>query len=163
LKKNCIIKRYMKTLMSINKNFTKIIQIADVHIRLNKRKDEYQDVFNKFFNLIKSYSKEETIICILGDVFHSKNDLQPEAIELCNSLLKGCTNLFPTVVVSGNHDAILNNKSRLDSLTPIVDALNLSNLFYLKENGLYGIGNILFNNMSIFSDPTEYVSIYRHF
>lgn len=148
--------------------FTHIIHVADCHIRLLKRHDEYKQVFDTFFDDIKQYLKDETCIAILGDIFHSKTDLQPECIEMASYLFNECAKLFPTVVVAGNHDLMLTNKHRLDSLSPIVDAINNPNIFYLKKSELYGFGNILFNNMAVTDDPEKYIrgqdipSIYRN-
>jgi len=100
---------------------------------------------------------DTTIIAILGDIFHSKSDLSPECIQMAYDLFSNLAKLRTVILVSGNHDATLSNKSRLDSLTPIVDALGLTNLHYLKDTGLYGLGNILFNNMSIFDTPEKYI------
>lgn len=138
------------------KNFTHIIHVADIHIRLNSRQQEYINVFDKFYAEIDK-SPKETLVCLLGDLFHSKNDLQPEAIDLCHKFLTNCANRRSTILIAGNHDAVLNNRSRLDSLTPVVDALNHSNLFYLKNSGLYGIGDILVSVCSVF-DPENFVS-----
>ena len=138
------------------KRFTHIIHVADLHIRLNKRHDEYRDVFAELYKEIKN-SPETTLVAVLGDVFHSKSDLSPECIQMAYDFFTGLTNLRPTILISGNHDATLSSKSRLDSLTPIIDALNIPTLYYLKNNGLYGLGNILFNHMSVFDEPSEYI------
>jgi DNA repair exonuclease SbcCD nuclease subunit len=45
----------------------------------------------------------------------------------------------------------------MDSLYPLVKFLNNKNLFYLRESGLYIIGDILLNNYSIFDDYTQYL------
>jgi DNA repair exonuclease SbcCD ATPase subunit len=63
----------------------------------------------------------------------------------------------PTILVAGNHDATLTNKNRLDSLTPIVKALNHDNLYYLKDTEIYIIGNVLFNNYSVFDSADKYL------
>ena len=145
-----------------------IIQFGDVHCRLNQRVEEYREVFNEFFQNIKDLPADETIIVNTGDIFHNKNELQPEGIQLVKDLLIGCSKLFPTIIIAGNHDAILSNKSRLDSISPIVDMLNKDNIFYLKDSGLYAIANILFNNMSVFDTPDVYIrgetipAIYRN-
>lgn len=155
-------------ILPTNNQYTKIIHIADLHIRLLKRHDEYREILSVFLEDIKKYPKDATCIAILGDIFHSKTDLQPECIELTSYFLMGCANIFPTILIAGNHDCVLSNKNRLDSLTPIVDALNHPNLFYLKSTGLYGFGNILFNNMGVFDSPDQYIrgtdipSIYRN-
>ena len=53
------------------KNFIGILHISDIHIRLTKRHDEYQEIFNKFYDIIDRTPKE-TAIVVAGDLFHSK-------------------------------------------------------------------------------------------
>jgi len=137
--------------------YTNILQIADLHIRLNKRHDEYKEVFANLYEEIKK-SPPETVVALLGDVFHSKSDLSPECIQMATDLFKALADIRPLVLIAGNHDATLSNKSRLDSLTPLVDSLNHPNLFYLKTTGLYGFGNILWNNMGVFDAPERYIA-----
>lgn len=138
------------------KKYTNIVHIADCHIRLNKRHDEYKEVFANLYEEIKN-TPETTLVACLGDVFHSKSDLSPECIQVATDFFKAIADIRPLILVAGNHDATLSNKSRLDSLTPLVDSLNHPNLFYLKTTGLYGFGNILFNNMCVFDDPEKYI------
>lgn len=146
----------MKVLKTNIADFTHIVHIADIHVRLLKRHNEYSEVFEKFYTQVKN-TPSTTAICILGDVLHNKSDLSPECVQSAKDFLWECSSLRPTILISGNHDCTLANKNRLDSLSPIVDALKHPNLHYLKENGLYTFGDILFNNMSIFSDVTEYI------
>ena len=148
-------------------NFTHIVHVADIHIRLTKRHDEYQAVFKNLYDEIKK-TPPTTLICVAGDVVHSKLDLSPECVQEAKDFLHSLAALRPTVLIAGNHDANLSNRSRLDSLSPIVDAMQNANLFYLKSSGLYGVGNILFNNYSVFDDVDKYIkgsdipSIYRN-
>lgn len=137
------------------KNFTHIVHVADIHVRLTKRHEEYEEVFNKFYEEVKK-TPTSTAIVILGDLYHSKSDLSPECVQSVQNFLYSCSELRPTVLIAGNHDATLTNKNRLDSLTPIVRALNHTNLFYLKDSGLYGLGNVLFSVCSVF-DPENFV------
>jgi DNA repair exonuclease SbcCD ATPase subunit/UDP-2,3-diacylglucosamine pyrophosphatase LpxH len=147
--------------------FTHVLQFADLHIRLNKRHDEYKEVFNNLYEEIKK-TPETTIVALLGDVFHSKSDLSPECVQVASDLFTRIAAIRPLVLVAGNHDATLSNKSRLDSLTPLVDALNNPNIYYLKTTGLYGLSNVLFNNMCVFDTPERYIlgkdipDVYRH-
>jgi DNA repair exonuclease SbcCD ATPase subunit len=136
--------------------FTHALQIADIHIRLTKRHDEYKEVFANLYEEIKK-TPTSTVVVLVGDVFHSKSDLTPECVEMATNLFKNIADLRPLVLVAGNHDATLSNKSRLDSLTPLVDSLNHPNLFYLKTTGLYGMSNILWNNMGVFDAPEHYI------
>lgn len=139
------------------KNFTHIVHVADIHIRLTKRHDEYEEIFNKFYAEVKKTPKT-TSIAILGDLFHNKSDLSPECVQSAKDFLYNCAELRPTILIAGNHDATLTNKNRLDSLTPIVGALKHENLFYFRNTGLYALGDILFNNMSVFTETSEYLS-----
>ncbi len=71
--------------------------------------------------------------------------------------------MLPTIIIPGNHDANLNNHSRLDALSPIVNALNHPNLHYLKDDGVWKMGGISFSHSSIFSEskgiiPSDEVS-----
>lgn len=136
--------------------FTHILHISDIHIRLNKRHSEFREVFNTLYEEVNRIPPD-TLITFLGDLFHSKSDLSPECVQMASDFITNLANLRPLVIVAGNHDCTLSNKSRLDSLTPIIDALNNPNVFYLKTTGLYGFGNILFNNMCVFDAPERYI------
>jgi DNA repair exonuclease SbcCD ATPase subunit/DNA repair exonuclease SbcCD nuclease subunit len=133
-----------------------IVHVSDVHIRLTKRHDEYREAFSKLYSEIQK-TPENTVIINTGDTFHSKVDLSPEAVQIGGEFLKKCADIRPTIIIAGNHDCLLTNTTRLDSISPIVDALNHSNLFYLKESKLYGFANLLLNNMSVFDDATKYI------
>jgi DNA repair exonuclease SbcCD nuclease subunit len=138
--------------------FVGVLHVADIHIRLTKRHDEYSKVFEKLYKDAKMLPKN-TCIAVLGDLFHSKSDLSPECVGLASEFLKNLADIRPTVLIAGNHDATLSNKNRLDSLSPIVNALNHQNLFYLKETGLFIIGDILFNHMSVFDESDKYIRV----
>jgi DNA repair exonuclease SbcCD ATPase subunit len=134
------------------------MHLADIHIRLTDRHGEWREVFSKVYEDAKKLP-ESSIITVLGDVLHGKVDLSPEAVELSSEFLKNLADIRHTILVPGNHDCLLTNKTRLDSLSPIVNNLNHKKLHYLKKSGLYGVGNILFNNMSVFNDVTKYLDI----
>ena len=147
--------------------FAGVLHVADIHIRLTKRHDEYRSVFDRLYKDI-TMTPQNTCVAVLGDLFHSKSDLSPECVSLAGDFLRRLADLRPTILIAGNHDATLANKNRMDSLSPVVDALNHENLFYLKDTGLYILGDILFNHMSVFDGPDSYIKacdipkIYRH-
>jgi len=155
------------TQLPTNIQFSHIVHVADIHIRLTRRHEEYRTVFHKLFEDIYK-TPPTTAIFILGDVVNSKLDLSPECVDVAAEFLREAANLRPTVLITGNHDTNLTNRNRMDSLSPIVDALNHPNLFYLKESGLYGLGNICINNYSVFDTPDKYLkgadipSIYKN-
>ena len=138
------------------KKFTHIFHIGDIHIRLTKRHDEYDEAFKKLYAAADN-TPESTLIYVAGDVFHNKADLSAEAVEIVSNLLKTLADKRPTILIAGNHDAMLNNKNRLDSLTPVVNAIHHPNLYYLKESEIYIIGDVLFNNYSVFTDADKYI------
>ena len=134
-----------------------VMHVADIHIRLTKRHDEYTSVFDRFYNALDKAKSLNAILVIAGDVFHNKSDLSPECVKIGSDFLKSCADRVPVILTAGNHDATLANKSRLDCLTPIVQALNHPNLYYLKDTEVYRYQNILFNNFSVFDDPDKYI------
>lgn len=134
-----------------------IFHIADVHIRNWKRHKEFRGVFERMFEEVDK-CPENTIITIGGDIVHAKTEMSPELIRMCSMLFEGLAKRFPTIVITGNHDANLNNPHRLDALTPIIEGLNIPNLFYLRNSGLYEIGDIAVSVMSLLDDEEDYVT-----
>ena len=139
-----------------------IYHLSDIHIHLYKRHREYELVFARVLeylqserkaNKIKANSKRDiSMICVItGDILHSKSDLSPECIALTYKFLKDLLELLPVVVIPGNHDLNMNNKERLDSLTPIIcDLPQHYPIHYLNKTGCWLMGNLLFSHASIF-------------
>ena len=130
----------------------KIYHLADIHIRNLKRHKEYREVFSHLYEYISTTKTDNSIIVLAGDIVHAKTDMTPEVIEMTQTFLKSLADMLPTIVIPGNHDANLNNPSRLDALSPIVNALNHPNLHYLKDDGVWKMGGISFAHSSVFSD-----------
>ena len=107
----------------------RIFHISDIHIRLYHRQKEYQDVFEKLYDYIKksSSSSNTEIIIITGDLLHSKNNLSPESILITQNFLINLASLCPTFLIAGNHDAMLTNQQREDSITAIVQNIQIPN------------------------------------
>lgn len=141
-------KRLKKIRVGIEK-VNKVYHIADVHIRNLKRHKEYRDVFSHLYGYILSTMEENDIIYIAGDIVHAKTDMSPEVIDLTQEFFTRLADLLPTIVIPGNHDANLNNTSRLDALSPIVKALGHPNLFYLKDTGAWSLGNMTVVHQSV--------------
>jgi len=118
----------------------KVVLISDIHIRLFKRLDEYSEQFDKVYKILTKESPQ--YIVLGGDIFHNKNNLSPEAISLTSSFFRNLSNLCEKlIIIPGNHDLLTNNQDRMDSITPIVDSLNMENLCYLKNSECYDIGD----------------------
>jgi len=105
--------------LTINiKKIERIFHISDIHIRLYNRQKEYQDVFQKLYDYIKQNSStQREIIVITGDLLHSKNNLSPESILITQDFLINLAAICPTFLIAGNHDAMLTNQQREDSIT----------------------------------------------
>lgn len=140
------------------KNVEKVYHLADIHIRNVKRHTEYSLVFENFYKQVKKDNYDNAIIFIGGDIAHAKTEMSPELIHQISSFLRECSKLHPTIVIAGNHDCNLNNPDRLDVLSPIMDMMDDDNLFYLKDSGLYKIGDVAFGVFSILDDPENYIS-----
>src|SRR3990167_204695 len=94
------------------------------------------------------------VIVHCGDLLHSKTQLSPEAVQLASEFLKTLADIAPLYVIPGNHDLVLKNANRLDAITPIVEALQHSNIHYLKKAQEVFIGdNICLNALSMADEP----------
>ena len=113
-----------------------IHHISDIQIRNLKRHTEYEEVFNRLYEKVKE-NKDNAVAYIGGDIAHSKTDMSPELVDQLSRLFKNLSDIVPLLIIAGNHDCNLNNRSRMDVLTPIVQNLNHPNLHYLKDSGVY--------------------------
>ena len=117
----------MITLKTNLKSVSKIVHFSDVHVRILARHQEYREVFEKLYKSINEVKNNSTIIVICGDIMHSKLDMSPELIMLSSEFFTKLSEICPLVIIPGNHDLQLNNKNRLDALSPIIS--NLKNTF----------------------------------
>jgi len=123
----------------------RIFHISDIHIRLNSRKIEYEYIFQQVYDFLATNANDkEDVLVITGDILHSKIELQPECIFMTLEFLKKLGHYLPTFLIAGNHDALLNNKERMDSLTIILHDRKIPNVYYLKYSGYYYFDNIVF-------------------
>ena len=121
----------------------KIYHVSDIQIRNLKRHAEYEAVFNRLYKFIKQ-DTENAMVYIGGDIAHSKTDMSPELVDQLSRLFANLADLCPTIIIAGNHDCNLNNRSRLDVLTPIVSNLNHPSLYYFKDTGVYTVADVDF-------------------
>ena len=128
---------------------THIYHLADLHIRNLKRHTEYRSVFAKFLEKVKNDGIENSVIYLAGDIAHAKTEMSPELVREISSFLTECASLRETILIAGNHDCNLNNNSRLDVLTPIIENLNNERIHYLRDTGIYNIHNLTFVVYSI--------------
>ena len=128
----------------------KIAHIADIHWRGLQRHDEYTEVFEDFFKKLEDLCPD--LIVVGGDIVHSKTQgITPELVDRLGWWFQRLAN-WPTVVILGNHDGLIHNKSRLDAISPIVAALNHHNIHLMKDSGNYTVNGINFANFSCFDE-----------
>ncbi len=134
----------------------RIYHIADIHIRNIKRHKEFREVFYAMFDEIKKRGTEDSIIYLAGDIAHAKLEMSPELVKEISWLLTECSNTCTTIMIAGNHDCNMNNADRLDVLTPIVDALKLPNLHYLRDTSVFSYKQCEFAVFSIFDNQANW-------
>mgnify|MGYP001203084760 CR=1 FL=1 len=132
----------------------KIYHISDIQIRNLKRHSEYEQVFERLYKFI-SKDTDNSVIYIGGDIAHSKTEMSPELVDQLSRLFANLADLCPTLIIAGNHDCNLNNRSRLDVLTPIVNNLQHKDLHYLKDTGVYRLADVDFAVLDVWDDPVN--------
>ncbi|MDP3987019.1 MAG: metallophosphoesterase [Nanoarchaeota archaeon] len=126
----------------------KIAHLADIHSRLIKRHRQYRIVFQNLYDSLRKNGVD--VIIIVGDLNHNKISVSNELIELMTDFFRCLNDICPVYIVPGNHDYMVKNASRQDSISPIVKALNLPNINYLKYSQEVDIGDgIVLNHLSI--------------
>ena len=86
----------MIVLKNTNQKIDNVVHIADIHIRLTKRHDEYVSIFQKFYDSLDKLRKvTDAVLVVAGDVFHNKSDLSPECVKIASDFLKNCADRIP--------------------------------------------------------------------
>ena len=145
----------IKTIDTGQEIINKIFHISDIHIRTLKRHREYREVFRNLFDYIAQHSTPYSIAVVTGDIVHSKLDMSPELVDMLVEFFEGFD--IPTIVILGNHDMNLNNMHRTDAISPVINVIKNPNIIFIRENGLYEIGGVVFNHMAVDVPPTEYI------
>jgi len=121
----------------------KIMHLSDIHIRLQQRHKEYRQVFKNFYKHV--VRQDPDLIVITGDIFHQKVHLSPEAIKLAGEFFNKISDLAPVHMIIGNHDTIVSQKGRIDSVTAVLNLANLDSIHLYTKSGLYDVNrNIVF-------------------
>lgn len=138
-----------------------IISISDIHVRNFKRIEETQEFLSKLVDFcnefVKKHNPKEVRIVIAGDLFDQKITVSNESKILLSWLLRRLNEIAFTCVICGNHDYLMNNSSRVCSLTPVFTMSNFNNCKYLDQelgymSGIYEDDNIAWCVYSTFDD-----------
>lgn len=114
-----------------------IAHLSDIHIRKTRRHEEYKVVLDNLIASLESLPIDRIVLA--GDLLHNKTDLSPEAVQLASEYLDRLSDIVPIDLILGNHDCVINQHNRLDSLTPIISLLksNGKHINLYEESGLY--------------------------
>lgn len=138
-----------------------IIHCADIHIHNFVRLDEYSEQFDRFINkceeITNDYEYDEARILISGDLVHSKNNISNELISVASLLIRRLEEIAPVVIIGGNHDMLMENTSRIDTLTGLFNTAVFERATYLDKTLDYKSGCVVDDNViwalySIFDD-----------
>jgi DNA repair exonuclease SbcCD nuclease subunit len=124
----------------------RIIHAADVHIKTYTHHEHYRKQLQLFINDVRKqtngYSIEEVRIVLTGDLVHQKINISNEQITMLSWFLTELSAHGKLIIIPGNHDFLVDNQDRLDSITPVVELLHNPNIFYYKDFGVYEDDNI---------------------
>lgn len=141
----------------------RIYHLADIHIRLFHRHEEYRSAFQHLYTQYDELNSdgmfEGSIIVLAGDILHAKNDMSPEMVMVTSEFLQKISLYAPTIMIAGNHDCNLANTHRLDALTPIVDSLGISNLHYIRNSEIVRVGDTDISVLSILDEQEKWPSV----
>lgn len=149
----------------MEKEITTIIHCADIHVPALKGLDELKETLQAFINSCKRITSERGAehvrIVICGDIFHAKIAITNESILCVNWFFGELDKICKTYVIAGNHDLLMNNIGRVDSLTPIFEIGNFKQVIYLDmelgyQSGIYEDENVawcLYSSFSGFATP----------
>lgn len=127
--------------------YRRLAHISDVHIRKAKRHKEYRHVFRKLYKSLRE--KKVDLIILTGDLVHNKTDLSPEAVKLLGDFYKNLASIAEVISIVGNHDCIISQKGRLNSLSPVVSLVKDEKINLVEKSGFEEYGNITFGVFDI--------------
>lgn len=116
---------------------TKIIACGDIHIPSYKGIEQIRPVIETFLAKCKKIAKEEgpenIRIVVLGDIFDQKIAITNESLLCVDWFFSELDKIAKTIVIAGNHDFLMNNTDRVDSLTPLFEIGKYKNVVYLDR------------------------------
>jgi len=145
-----------------DREVTNIIHVSDIHIRKSSRIKEYNNVFKKLYEDLKILKERvpNYVIVITGDLLHDKDEFTASSTDLIVDFLNELSKINDVILIAGNHDINMRNKSDIDPITSIIKDRKPYNLYYLQYSGIYEYGNIVFGLSSLVDDKfikSEYI------
>lgn len=129
-----------------------IIHAADIHIRNMQRHEEYAAQLTQFIEKCKEvaspFKKEEVRIVLAGDLVHQKNQTSPELFVFASTFIRQLEEIAQVIVISGNHDLLVNNTSRKDTMTALFETANFQNSVFVDGYLGFDSGTLIDDNVT---------------
>lgn len=127
----------------------KILFTADIHIKLGQKNVPIDWAKNRYDLLWKEFErcqKEAEVFIIGGDVFDKLPNM--EELEVYFDLINHCT--IPTIIYSGNHEAIKKNTTFMSNLAKATNKMNKNVIVIDDYYSSYGIEFVPYNKLKEF-------------
>jgi DNA repair exonuclease SbcCD nuclease subunit len=127
------------------------------------RYEEYSEQLEKFIQecekIASNYDKDEVRILIAGDIVNQKNTISNELIVFTSIFLRRLEQIATVIVIAGNHDMVVTNNTRTDTLTGIFQTANFENCRYLDMMLDYKSGCVVDDNITwaVYSIHEDYM------
>ena len=129
-----------------------IIHFSDVHIRCFARQEEYAEQLTKFIDkckeISKPYKKEEVRVVCSGDLVHQKNTISNELFVFASTFIRQLEEIAQVIIISGNHDLLVNNTSRKDTMTALFETANFQNSVFVDGYLGFDSGTLIDDNVT---------------
>jgi DNA repair exonuclease SbcCD nuclease subunit len=141
----------------------KLIHTADWHLKPYNEDKNKTDNHYKFLSAIDGMLEsvdsqvshlhpDEVRFVIVGDLFdHKEKEPSNISMQMMAKVLKRISDKYKTIVVIGNHDYDIRNRTTLDCISPIMTMFELhdnKNISFYKHSQCFVDENILFCNYS---------------
>lgn len=140
-----------------------LVHTADWHIKPYKDHNKSIHATDLFLKSVDEQfghiPKEQIRIVITGDIFDNKSkEPSNEAFDVMSKILMKISKKYHTIITIGNHDYDINNPSRLDCITPIINLMKIldyKNITFKKHTECFVDGNIVFCNYSNYDNNSR--------
>lgn len=139
-----------------------VFHISDLHLPNALDDRPYNEMLELFlaelYKKTSKLNKDEFRIVLAGDIFQQKIKASNESKEMFHNMLNFLNAMGKTIIIAGNHDLLMNNKSKMDSISPTFAIKGVfENVIYLDKQLDYKSGVIVDDNIiwclySIFDD-----------
>lgn len=128
-----------------------IVHLSDLHVRNKIRHDEYCEQFERFVidarKQVEGLEYGEARIVISGDIVHQKNTITNELITLVPNFIRELEKIAPVVVIAGNHDLLMTNLEKQDTISAIFEAADFQHTTFVDREAGYRSGLVTDDNI----------------